>query len=718
MNESLENVSCLDDRDSAALTLASDGRLNWSRWLHIVEWCLLPMLIVPLLWRGIIPGWRVLGSEFPNYYLAAELFHSGIPLDRVYEWNWFQRQNDHLNVRQGLVSFAPNPPSLILSLLPFTRLTPLSAKRTWIGLNLLLLAISVFLLRLVTSFELRRVLVLSLLCLIPLINDLKFARHYVLILFLICTAYYAACKGNHLISGLLWSIAAVMKLFPALVVVLFLWKRDWRGLLGFLIGTTALVLLSVTLFGVEVHRVFLFDVLTQASRGDWLGPYVLSQNSFITLWSHLFLIEPELNSSPWIDSPAAYASALAVSVTLLLFLFARSLRIPATREVDNLQWATLVPLLLLLSTTTAPDYSVLLIFSAVVGLNSMLAVGDRRLAFIFLLSYIAACVPLPERFAHWLPISRLVAMVALYIALLRSTGLRLNVVARPRGSIAALMAAALLTLYNLHGTRNRTEDFSRRLAADVQTYQLGNPVAVGEKVAFTEMRSTGYGVATVSSGVVREVLLPGNTLSLAGSSESGAPLYLELTATHSMIVRLFLDDLPASLPTLIEGEEPTLSPNGKWLAFIHEDQGRETVWRMATDSDDAPETVVTSSYHPLDITITNDGDVIAAAGSTSNPHLIIAKRRMREVRPFEGFGSPVRYPSISPDGKRLAFSRREGGSWHLFVRTLITGNERQLTHASCNAISPSWANTRGVLYATDCGRGVGLSTIARVDLPE
>ena len=77
---------------------------------------------------------------------------------------------------------------------------------------------------------------------------------------------------------------------------------------------------------------------------------------------------------------------------------------------------------------------------------------------------------------------------------------------------------------------------------------------------------------------------------------------------------------------------------------------------------------------------------------------------------------PVRYPAISPDGKRLAFSRRESGSWHLFVRELAGGREQQLTTAACNATSPSWEDANTLLYITDCGRGYGLGAPARIVL--
>src|ERR1035437_7374099 len=120
------------------------------RWLRILEWFVLAGLLATFAGRSFLPAWRTLNSEFPNYYLAAALYRERIPLDRIYEWTWFQRQNDHLGVRDGLVSFAPNPPRLIFSLMPFTRLQPLAAKRCWLVLSLISLAVALWTLRRVT----------------------------------------------------------------------------------------------------------------------------------------------------------------------------------------------------------------------------------------------------------------------------------------------------------------------------------------------------------------------------------------------------------------------------------------------------------------------------------------------------------------------------------------------------------------------------------------
>jgi hypothetical protein len=686
------------------------------KWLPIGEWVLLVGLLSTFVAHSLLPAWKNLNSEFPNYYLAASLYRERIPLDRIYEWTWFQRQNDHLGVRDGLVSFAPNPPTLILSLVPFTTLKPLAAKRAWLVLNLIFLVAALCMLHRVTSLIWRRLGLISLLCVLPLHVDFLFGRHYVLILMLICGAYYASSLDRQRTAGALLGTAAAMKLFPALFVILFIWKRNWRAVIGMVLSAAAITALSLLMFGVEVHRVFLNEVLSQASRGDWLGPYALSQNSFITLWSHLFLIEPELNPHPWINSSTLYAVAHAATVTLLVFFFLLSFKRKDKAYSASLQWPALVPLVLLLSTTSGTDYSCLLIFTAIVGFDALTATGDKNRGLILLLLYVAACAPIPGRIVNWFPLSRLLSTTGLYSLLLYVPGAGRKVVFGLRWVAAGLIAFAFLTLYNLHTVRYRAEDFGRRLPNRSTGNRAANPVSTGDGVAFTEMQPRRYGAVLLKEATFRDIPMSGDALSVAGAGRIRT-LYSELTGHQSFITRLPIGDSRSAIETLTEGQEAALSANGKWLAFVREDHGRGSAWLLATDTKNVPLLVLPRSDHVLDVSVTSEGDVIAAAGRTSDPHLFLVQHRTGEVAELTEFPHPARYPSVSPDGERLAFSRRDHGFWHLVIREFATGREQQLTHASCNAVSPSWEDSSTLLYATDCGRGVGLSAIARVVLP-
>ena len=65
-----------------------------------VEWVLLLILLWLFVGRALVPGWRILNTDFPNYYLAAVLRCQRHSLDRTYEWTWFQRQKDHNDISQ------------------------------------------------------------------------------------------------------------------------------------------------------------------------------------------------------------------------------------------------------------------------------------------------------------------------------------------------------------------------------------------------------------------------------------------------------------------------------------------------------------------------------------------------------------------------------------------------------------------------------------------
>ena len=142
-------------------------------------------------------------------------------MDRAYEWTWFQRQKDYLGIPQAPVAFTPHPPMCALPILPLSVLSPLAAKRVWPLLNHGFLVLACELLHRVTKLHWRRVALVSLLCVVPLRANFLLGQYYILILLLMCAAYYCSCLDHRLISGLFLAAGASLKLFPALFLILF-----------------------------------------------------------------------------------------------------------------------------------------------------------------------------------------------------------------------------------------------------------------------------------------------------------------------------------------------------------------------------------------------------------------------------------------------------------------------------------------------------------------
>jgi hypothetical protein len=692
------------------------SRPRWPHFVAIGEWILLATLLAVFAGRGFLPAWRTLNTDFPNYYLAASLHHRGIPLDRVYEWIWFQRQKDYLGIQQPLVGFIPNPPMCALPVLPLSLLSPLAAKRAWLILNLGFLLLALGLLNRVTKLAWHRAALMCLLCIAPLRANFLCGQYYVLILLLICAAYYSSCLNHRFTSGLLLSAAASLKFFPALFLILFIWRRDWRSAAGLLLGTAALTAISVGVFGLEVHRILLAEVLPRALRGELIEPYSLQWNSFTALWHHLFLFEPELNPSPLLNSPAFYSLSQAITGVGLLFGFLWATSDDSMKSSKALEWSTFVVLLLLSSSMPASYHYCILVFTAVVGVDELLKSTDKRKVLAFILLFSIACAPVPGRIGA-LVLPRLVGTLALYVLLLQilASGKDLRI-GRKWVAVAAL-ASAVLAISNLRPMKNRTEDFRRRVSNASVGYSASNPVAMGGRVVFTEMFGERYAAMALKNNRGQAIPFFGDVLSVGGS-ERAAVGYFEYVTRQSSIMRLPLTTSNPVPEYLAEGEQPTMSSDGRWLVFIREEYGRTTVWLSEAQSPTAAQLIVNGAPSILDVSVTTEGDLIAAAGPVSRPHLIIVRRSTGVVEPLSEIAGPARYPSISPDGKRLAFSRRKSESWQLVVRELATGVEQQLTHTACNATVPSWEDTHTLLYATDCGRGLGLSALARVALQD
>jgi len=680
--------------------------------LHIVEWGLTLALVALFTWHAFLPAWRNLNSDFPNYYLAGSLFRRGVSLERIYEWTWFQRQNDTLGARQGLVGFAPNPPVCALPIAPLTVFSPLTAKQIWLLLTLGFLGVALLIVKRMTLLRWPWLILIAFSCIVPLHSNFLLGQYYVLLLLLICAGYYSSVVGKQFLSGAFLGTAAALKLFPAPFLLFFLWKRNWSAVTGFLCASVVVTAASVATLGWAVHFVFLSEILPQVSRGDWLAPYDLWRNSFTTLLSHLFLHEPQLNPSPFISSAALYVLAMSATTTLLLFGFVLASN-PEERTGSALEWAAIVPLCLLLSTTTGSYHPTVLIFAAWVGIDAFWRKQKTTLAVELFAAYFVACAPVPAIVSTHFPL-RLAAIMVFYALLLYEIRRQSR-----RGfsrNIVFASAATLLVVVVLNSSviRLRSEDFSRRISVG-SGVRTSNPVVVAGQLAITDMQKSKYAAITVLGNDARRIAVEGDVLSLAGAAKSDS-LYLEVAGPAAGILRVPIASSIEGANPLREGHDPAQSPDGKWLAFLRDTRGMPEVWLADTTFRASPRLLLSAGYHPLEVTVSSEGDVVVAVGPASSPHFVIVKHNDGALQPMRIAGA-TRYPALSPDGGRLAFSRRQRGSWHLFVRDLKSGGEQQLTHAACNAISPSWENENNLLYATDCGRGVGLTAIARGTVP-
>jgi Glycosyltransferase family 87/WD40-like Beta Propeller Repeat len=733
-------------KSGAGVQAYSRSRVAWKS--H-GETLLLLALVLFFVKTGFVPAWKHLNSDFPNYYLTARLYRQGYPLERVYEWTWFQRQSDHAGIEQRLVGYIPMTLPSALAVLPFSSLQPLQAKRCWLVLNLAFLLLIAVLLSRKTSLGWRRVGVLMLLAMIPLRSNFVFGQMHVLVLFLLTVSVWLYLKNQGFWSGVTLAAAAALKIYPALFLIFFLLKKQWRAACGLTLGLCAAASLSIYMFGVNACRFYMQEVLPWAMRGQTTDPYDVGWNSLNALLSHLFIAEPELNPAPVAHSPRLYAflySLIAVSI-FVAFMWAISLR-TSDRGRQKLEWASYLFLLLLLSSQPGTYHFVALILPTVLVTDYLVQRSQWFNAFFLVCVYTLTfrsfdrlCGTEPSGWKSLLCFPRLFFMTVfgglLLWILISSSKASSDYRLRSRSSLFAAISFVILFAGSLTTTllhfRGQFDNYASRVLTVSGSGIATDPIISSGNLFFTALVPRfiasipdTYAVHELQAGSVKSFAVGGDWLHPALGKDSNTVWAEVAQSGESRVVR-FSSTIPVTSEADItveaeDAEQPIVSPDEKLLAFIREVNGRDSLWIQQIGSKQAePETIrerqiVSSQYDVREAAFYPDHKVIFSSERSG-------RFRLYEVSPVSGAIEertlPIcsaRYPAISPDEKWLAFSCEQRGTWQVHAMNLLTSEQVQLTNADCNSVSPTWTpDSKDLIYATDCGRGLGSTALARLN---
>ncbi|HEV2708955.1 MAG TPA: glycosyltransferase 87 family protein [Edaphobacter sp.] len=669
---------------------------------------------MPRAWSGLV-------TDFPNYYMSARLAHEHYDTSRMYEWTWLQREKDERAVDIRVIGLVPITPFSTLAIWPFTGFAPLTAKHIWILLNLTLLGPICWMLRSMTRLSYQRIaLVFSLN--IPLYRNLEFGQFYVLLLLLIVAAAWAYSRGHRALAGALVAIAAACKIFPVLFFVFFLQRRDWRALIWGAITGVAAACVSVAVFGWNVHRTYLLEILTWALHGEAMPPYVPTA-SISGVLHRLFLFEPQWNPHPWHSSPLCYAllqPALQMLVLAPAILLIQ--RADSTRSRILLEWSALLTASLTISTIPA-SYNFVLMALPVCVVASVL-LRRKRYGWMAALFFAYICmglpVPVPNRpmgleiLLYEPRLSLMVCMLSgIYVLLRRDGSFRISAHDWTRYVWVAAMAFSVIL--NSHSTflRERAvrREYAYRLPLPTQGFLNANPQSAGTSIRFIAFTLSGYRLVTTDKNAVSidpPEDCPKDDLSF--TSGFGHVWVERGLSPHSQII----ETRNPSHVVINDAWEPTLSSDGQSLAFIRNDHGRGRLMvRTAFQSSAASEVALTpSSLNVYESSFLSEREyAFAAVEEQHSPQIFLTDATHLNAPLMLG---ESRYPALSPDGRWMAYSHFEYGAWNLWIRDQGTGVTRRIADEPCNQIQSSWENdSKTLIYSTDCGRSLWFTAVSR-----
>ncbi len=714
--------------------------------LPAVRWAenlLVLVLVAGFVWRAFLPAWKTPHTDFLGYYLGARLFHEGYPLDRLYEISWLQRQKDHAGIGKGLVGFVPLTPFSVFPMLALSNLPALLAMRCWLAVNIVLLCVSGFLLRQITSLGARRVAIVALLAFSPLQANFLYGQYHVLMLFLLTLALWFYLRDLPLGSGLALSLGAALKVYPIFFAFYFLRKKQWRALIGLISGAIGLGLLALHLFGFETMRVYMLGVLPRSLRGDSGNPYIPMWSSFTAALNRLFINEPEWNPHPLLHHPTAYAVLQPLSQALL-FVPALWLIGPvrADAEKEKLAWGSYIALLTILSTHPASYHHCILIITGVLVADYFMSAYRRKEAGVLIILYGLACFPLykfgPESASGWkifLTFPHFYALTALWIFVLWSLtdSVPLTFASRLKARETLIFGVLFLAIMvagtwaNLRHLQGRFANYASRLVVIPRSALAIEPAVGNNEVLFTTISLNWdyYLTAWLHQGSVALLNLGADTFHPALAPDSSSA-WVELASTKSRIIRLSLRAWTAPREGVTveveDAEQPVVSADGRWLLFTRAIRGHGSLWlkqlgpvKPGASMNAAVRELVGPGYDVREAAFLDDHRIIFAGKPGRSSRLFVVAMESSDIRELKTSPGPVRFPAVSPDGKWLALSRNEWGAWHIWVMNLATGDERRVSDTDCNDVTPAWLpDSRGLLYATDCGRAFGLTALCRV----
>lgn len=228
------------------------------------------------------------------------------------------------------------PPLLAQILAPLTQIMDLVAGQiTWFVLNTVLVIGSVYLMQRYIPAAWARRLWIAPVLFVPIGQALYIGQVTIIMLALLTWAWVAVREGHHRFAGSLLALAVWIKVYPALLVVYFIWKRDWRILQGVVLTGAVLALVQIAVSGPEQFIAF-FDVLFDLTEDG--QPFATFENmSLFAFVSRLF--QPNALVDPLIVNDVLFQVTRVVMTGGVLGLAALAvLRSNASLNEDNIDW--------------------------------------------------------------------------------------------------------------------------------------------------------------------------------------------------------------------------------------------------------------------------------------------------------------------------------------------------------------------------------------------
>lgn len=350
--------------------------------------------------------------DFANYYYGAYGIIKGFYSSKIYDALYFNQTLSEFGLEGLFVNFYPNTPFISWFFLPFAVVDWPLAKVSFNAIASIFFLWSLW--RLKEHYELSNwlIVLIPVFFFMPIRNNLLFGQTYLLLFALLGEGLMRYDNGEKWIASLLWAIAIMLKVFP---VVLFLWllvKKDIRSFVFLACSCAFLIFVSIPFVGFESWQHFIFEVLPRSSSGDIYDGFTIKAKSVLIFLKNLFVYDEMLNPHPYIASEFLYTVISAIFKSTIVLI-----GIAATwqyRHKSYVSFAIWIFISLMIGPTNSSYGKVLLIFIMMVIFKEFKS--DQMMIISAVLLVVIA--NLPTNWFYELPLLFSLPVIYVQIALL------------------------------------------------------------------------------------------------------------------------------------------------------------------------------------------------------------------------------------------------------------------------------------------------------------
>jgi hypothetical protein len=255
--------------------------------------------------------------DFANYYYGGQLLAEGRFTTDIYFPYWFNQQIIATGQSPLFAGFAPNTPFLALLFAPLSALSLPAAKLVFNCISVMLFIYSFHRLSVFYKVKSYWLLLIPAVFFVPLRNEIIFGQVYLLLFFFVAEYWLAYRKQQYLKASVFLSLAILLKVFPLLLLIIFIFKKEIRPFC--LTIFICIVFIAATLFfcSLEVWQFYITDVLSKASAGGIASAYVENYQSLYMFFKRILVFEQTENPMGYFDAPAIF-SGLMLALKILI----------------------------------------------------------------------------------------------------------------------------------------------------------------------------------------------------------------------------------------------------------------------------------------------------------------------------------------------------------------------------------------------------------------